>query len=108
MLQIINFYIFRLLFLGDRWMVSCLGCLWLSKELFYRVVPADQAFSDRNIVKSSDDYAGIFRFRLWWCGEWREVLVDDRLPTVNGRLVFLHSQHSDQYWASLLEKAYAK
>ncbi|ODN05130.1 Calpain-C [Orchesella cincta] len=92
----------------DRWMVSCLGCLWLSKELFYRVVPADQAFSDKNIVKSSDDYAGIFRFRLWWCGEWREVLVDDRLPTVNGRLVFLHSQHSDQYWASLLEKAYAK
>ncbi|CAG7681524.1 unnamed protein product [Allacma fusca] len=94
--------------LGDRWLVSCLGCLWLSRELFYRVVPADQTFADKNIVKNSDDYAGIFRFRLWWCGEWREVLVDDRLPTVNARLVFINSQHSDQFWASLLEKAYAK
>lgn len=65
------------------------------------MVPADQNFSNT-------DYAGIFRFRLWWCGEWVEVLVDDRLPTVTGKLAFLHSQHSDQFWPGLLEKAYAK
>ncbi|XP_076323479.1 calpain-C-like [Tachypleus tridentatus] len=86
---------------GDRWFVSCIGCLTITKGLFYRVVPADQNFLP-------DDYAGIFRFRLWWSGEWREVVVDDRLPTVNNMLVFVHSQHSNQFWAALLEKAYAK
>lgn len=44
---------------GDKWLVSCLGVLYLSKGLFYRVVPADQSFS------SPDQYAGVFRFRLW-------------------------------------------
>jgi hypothetical protein len=88
--------------LGDRWLVQCLGCLYSSKGLFYRVVPADQGFHQ------DDGYAGIFRFRLWWSGEWREVLVDDRLPTVNNRLVFLSSTRSSQFWPALLEKAYAK
>ena len=87
---------------GDRWLVSCLGVLYLSKGLFYRVVPADQNFS------TPDHYVGVFRFRLWWCGEWVEVLVDDRLPTVHGRLAFLQSTNSDQFWPGLLEKAYAK
>ena len=35
--------------------MQCLGCLYSSKGLFYRVVPADQGFH------SSDEYAGIFR-----------------------------------------------
>lgn len=87
--------------MGDRWLVSCLGVLYLNKGLFYRVVPADQSFG-------GDQYCGLFRFRLWWCGEWTEVLVDDRLPTVHGRLAFLQSQNSDYYWPGLLEKAYAK
>lgn len=87
--------------MGDRWLVSCLGVLYLNKGLFYRVVPADQTFN-------GDQYSGVFRFRLWWCGEWTEVLVDDRLPTVHGRLAFLQSQHSDHFWPGLLEKAYAK
>lgn len=87
--------------MGDKWLVSCLGVLYLTKGLFYRVVPADQTFS-------GIEYVGVFRFRLWWCGEWVEVLVDDRLPTVTGKLAFLQSQHSDQFWPGLLEKAYAK
>ncbi|KAL1117337.1 hypothetical protein AAG570_004663, partial [Ranatra chinensis] len=85
---------------GDRWLVCCLGVLYLNKGLFYRVVPADQSFEE--------GYRGAFRFRVWWCGEWLEVTVDDRLPTVNGRLAFLQSTHTDQFWAPLLEKAYAK
>ncbi|KAF9422016.1 hypothetical protein HW555_002236 [Spodoptera exigua] len=84
----------------DKWMVSCLGVLYLTKGLFYRVVPADQ--------RVDEAYAGVFRFRLWWCGQWLEVLVDDRLPTVNGKLAFLQSNHTEQMWPALLEKAYAK
>ncbi|CAH1170202.1 unnamed protein product [Phaedon cochleariae] len=87
--------------MGDRWLVSCLGVLYLNKGLFYRVVPADQSFA-------GEQYCGVFRFRLWWCGEWTEVLVDDRLPTVQGKLAFLQSQNSDHFWPGLLEKAYAK
>ncbi|XP_018327230.1 calpain-C isoform X2 [Agrilus planipennis] len=87
--------------MGDRWLVSCLGVLYLNKGLFYRVVPADQSFGP-------EQYAGVFRFRVWWCGEWTEVLVDDRLPTVHGRLAFLQAQQSDHFWPGLLEKAYAK
>ncbi|XP_053624298.1 calpain-C isoform X2 [Plodia interpunctella] len=86
--------------LGDRWLVSCLGVLFLSKGLFHKVVPTDQ--------RMDKEYAGIFRFRIWWCGQWTEVLVDDRLPTVDERLAFLHSSQTAQMWPALLEKAYAK
>ncbi|XP_073956706.1 calpain C [Choristoneura fumiferana] len=86
--------------LGDKWLVSCLSVLFLSKGLLYRVVPADQ--------RMDASYAGIFRFRIWWCGQWLEVLVDDRLPTVNGKLAFLQTSTTEQLWPALLEKAYAK
>ncbi|XP_061719419.1 LOW QUALITY PROTEIN: calpain-C [Cydia pomonella] len=86
--------------LGDKWLVSCLSVLFLSKGLLYRVVPADQ--------RVDAGYAGIFRFRIWWCGQWLEVLVDDRLPTVNGKLAFLQTSSTEQLWPALLEKAYAK
>lgn len=88
--------------LGDQWLAACLGCLQTAEGLLYRVVPADQSFDDKT------DYAGIFRFRIWWCGEWTEVLIDDRLPVVNGKLVFIHAQTMSPFWPSLLEKAYAK
>ncbi|XP_017097518.1 calpain-C isoform X1 [Drosophila bipectinata] len=85
--------------MGDRWLVSCLGVLCSLRNLFYRVVPADQTLAKAH---------GVFRFRLWWCGEWIEVLVDDRLPTINGRLAFMQPQGSQCFWAALLEKAIAK
>ncbi|XP_071962962.1 calpain-B-like [Antedon mediterranea] len=54
------------------------------------------------------NYKGVFRFRLWRFGKWTEIVVDDRLPTLNGKLMFSRALSKDEFWVSLLEKALAK
>ncbi|XP_074654273.1 calpain-B-like isoform X2 [Tubulanus polymorphus] len=89
--------------LGDCWFVSATSLFAMSQPaMFERVVPKDQTFE-------RGKYAGIFRFNFWRFGKWTEVVVDDRLPTKNGRLIYCQNTNQpNEMWGPLIEKAYAK
>ncbi|NWR22854.1 CAN5 protein, partial [Emberiza fucata] len=92
--------------LGNCWFVAACSCLALRKSLWQQVIPDSN--EQEWDPKSPRKYAGIFRFRFWRFGEWTEVVVDDLLPTQNGRLIYCHSNVRNEFWSALLEKAYAK
>ncbi|KAJ8959429.1 hypothetical protein NQ318_022120 [Aromia moschata] len=86
--------------LGDCWFLAAVADVAKNHELMNLIVPSDQS--------CYLDYAGIFHFRFWQYGRWIDVVVDDRLPTYNGQLIFLKAKRPDKFWTPLLEKAYAK
>jgi hypothetical protein len=89
---------------GNCWAMSAIANLALNSSLLYKVVPKWQSFQE--------DYAGIFHFKFWQYGKWIDVVVDDYLPALpanySSRLAFVKSKSENEFWAALLEKAYAK
>nr|CAD7591791.1 unnamed protein product [Timema genevievae] len=91
--------------LSSAWMVSACSILAGVHELCHKVVPdfRDQEWDQEKKSK----YSGIFHFRFWRFGDWVDVVVDDLLPTVDNQLLFTQSCCDDEFWTSLVEKAYA-
>lgn len=87
--------------LGNPWFPGVFFLVANSKQTFEQIVSCEQTFS-------APEYAGIFSFRLWYYGKWLSIVVDDRLPTIEGQLVMAHEKSGNYFVVSLLEKAYAK
>ncbi|ERE68646.1 calpain-13-like protein [Cricetulus griseus] len=85
---------------GDCWFLAALGSLTQNPKCLQKIL-MDQSYSQQ--------YAGIFHFRFWQCGQWVEVVVDDRLPVIGKNFLFVHPRRGNQeFWPCLMEKAYAK
>ncbi|MBN3303416.1 CAN5 protein, partial [Amia calva] len=92
--------------IGNCWFVAACSCLALKPDLWQKVIPdwKEQEWDP----KHPEYYSGIFHFQFWIFGEWIDIVVDDRLPTINGNLIYCHSKQRNEFWSALLEKAYAK
>ncbi|KAL6105854.1 capn14 [Pungitius sinensis] len=86
--------------IGDCWFIASIAALTFQQQIFEKVVPVEQTFDAK--------YCGLFHFRFWRFGKWVDVVIDDKLPTIDGRLLFAHSKDQNEFWPVLMEKAYAK
>ncbi|MEE6473669.1 hypothetical protein FKM82_010132 [Ascaphus truei] len=86
--------------LGDCWVLSTIGSITLKQNFLSNIMPLNQGYSTK--------YAGIFHFRFWHFGEWVDVVIDDKLPFIDGEYLCVQPRSNNEFWPCLLEKAYAK
>ncbi|KAK3097257.1 hypothetical protein FSP39_008136 [Pinctada imbricata] len=87
--------------LNNCWFLSTLSAIAEKDELIDKIIPADNTFG-------TTAYNGKFHCRFWQFDQWVDIYIDDLLPTVNGQILFAHSSDPNEFWVSLVEKAYAK
>jgi calpain len=91
--------------LSDCWFIVAVANITVHKQIFERVVPLNQTFDKHN------GYTGLFHFRFWQFGLWYDVVIDDYLP-FNKKTIqpwcSWNRQEPNEFWVSLIEKAYAK
>ncbi|XP_052247024.1 calpain-B-like isoform X2 [Dreissena polymorpha] len=88
--------------LGDCWFLSsCAAVIHQRPALMSKVMLKNQPLY-------GDGYQGMVCFRFWRFGMWIDVYIDDRLPTVSGKLIYASCTNPSEFWVSLIEKAYAK
>ena len=86
---------------ANCWFLAALVGSTSIPHIFNKVVPRDQVCvfvlvflqcqSQKLQGFDRDRYAGIFHFKFWQYGSWVDVVVDDFLPTINGKLLFVQS-----------------
>nr|XP_033806506.1 calpain-5 [Geotrypetes seraphini] len=91
---------------GNCWFVAACSSLASREALWQKVIPNWKEQEWNN--DKPEDYAGIFHFHFWLFGEWFDVAIDDRLPTIHNELIYCHSNAKNEFWCALMEKAYAK
>ena len=84
----------------------------------------DEHYSDAEVdplianifVQSQSSTVGAYAVRLYKNGQWETVIVDDYFPCLadnqsdglSSGAAFAHSNHMEETWIALLEKAFAK
>ncbi|XP_075448777.1 calpain-5 [Ascaphus truei] len=91
---------------GNCWFVAACSSLASREPLWQKVIPnwKEQEWN----TEKPETYAGIFHFNFWRFGEWVDIVIDDRLPTIHNELIYCHSNAKNEMWCALVEKAYAK
>ncbi|KAL3319809.1 calpain 2, (m II) large subunit [Cichlidogyrus casuarinus] len=84
----------------DYWFISSIFAVAFRSDLMANIIPRNQKFEQ--------DYCGAFRFKFYLQGKWREVIVDDRLPSCNNRCKYVAFGNPSEFCCPLIHKAYAK
>ncbi|XP_028654676.1 calpain-1 catalytic subunit-like [Erpetoichthys calabaricus] len=85
---------------GNCWFLAALGSLTFHPNILTQIIPGEQGFKNM--------YAGIFHFKFWYFGKWVDVVIDDKLPILDGKYLCVSPKTLNEFWPPLLEKAYAK
>jgi hypothetical protein len=89
--------------LGDCYLIGAFMAITKCKDLLAHIIPIDNSFkSNMNL--------GAYHFRLWRMGFWHDIVIDDYLLVnpVCDLILVKNSTYPNEFWAPLLEKAFAK